>query len=330
LKGLVVGYGSIGKRHVDNLMKYTDVEIVICSKKTDFENEILKNCKIFDSLQKCLKEKPDFAIISNVTSHHIDTALELAKNGLDLFIEKPLSNSMEKIDELNLIVQENKLLTFLGCNLRFHSSIQKIKEILDDGKIGKILSARIESSSYLPDWHPDEDYRNSYASKKELGGGVVLSCIHEIDYLYWFFGSVKELFSKNKKLSDLEINVEDLSTSLIQFKKNIFVELHLDFFQRPDYRSCKIIGTKGLIIWDSDLNTVKFFNSETKKWEISFKDTSFNRNKMYVDELLHFVTCIKERKNTINDISQGIETLKIALAILKSSQNNKVISFEQN
>jgi|TARA_B110000438_G_scaffold303106_1_gene363177 predicted dehydrogenase len=328
LKALVIGFGSIGKRHVNNLMKYTDVEIVICSKKTDIENNILKNCKVFDSIQKSLEEKPDFAIICNITSHHIDTAIELAKNGLDLFIEKPLSNSMEQIDELNSIVTKNNLITFIGCNLRFHKCIQKIKEILDSHEIGKILSSRSECSSYLPDWHPNEDYRQSYAAKRELGGGVVLSCIHEIDYLYWFFGSVRELFSKNKKISELEIDVEDLSTSLIQFKNDVSTELHLDYFQRPDYRSCKIIGTNGIIHWDSDSNTVKIFNIETKEWKIKFQDISYTRNDMYVDEILHFITCVKDKKNTINDISQGIKTLEIALAILKSSNNNKVISLE--
>ncbi|WP_371504472.1 Gfo/Idh/MocA family protein [Nitrosopumilus adriaticus] len=328
MKGLVVGLGSIGTRHVNNLMKYSDVDIIICSKRTDIEKNIVEKCTILDSIKQCLEEKPDFAILSNVTSLHVLTAIELAKNGIDLFIEKPLSNSLENIDELYSLVKKKNLITFLGCNMRFHKCIQKIKEILDNNEIGRVLSVRAESSSFLPDWHPNEDYRDSYAAKKVLGGGVVLSCIHEIDYLYWFFGSVRELFAKNKKQSDLDIDVEDLSNSLIHFKNNIIAELHLDFFQRPDFRSCNIIATKGVINWNSDSNIVKFFDSEKKSWLIKFEDTAYDRNDMYVDELDHFLNCIKLRKNTINDLSQGIETTKIALAILKSSQNNKVISFD--
>ena len=110
----------------------------------------------------------------------------------------------------------------------------------------------LESGSYLPDWHPYEDYRNSYASKENLGGGVVLTCIHEIDYLHWFFGEIKELFAMTGKFSDLKIEVDDLASVTMKFSNNIIVELHLDFFQKPDFRCCKIIGTNGTIYWDSD------------------------------------------------------------------------------
>ena len=328
LKILVVGYGSIGKRHIKNLSTLSNIQIIVYTNRK-FDSFLQKKCSfVSNNIQDCISQHPDAAIIANESNLHVEHSIKLAKKGIHLFIEKPLSHSMDKINELKSLVEQKNLITFLGCNFRFHSCIKKIKEMLDNGEIGFVHSVRVESSSFLPDWHPNEDYSKSYAANKTLGGGVVLSCIHEIDYLYWFFGSVKEVFSKSGKHSNLNIDVEDLSSSVIQFKNNVIAELHLDFLQRPNFRSCKIIGTKGVIYWDSDSNIVKIYDPEKKEWQIKFEDVNYDRNSMYVDELSHFVNCIKTKNNTINDLSQGIETLEIALAILKSSQNNMVISLE--
>lgn len=325
MKALVVGFGSIGIRHTKNLLKKSNIEIIVYTKRKDIPSEFKKKCKFFDEIEDCLNENPDFAIITNETNLHMSTALKLAQNGLDLFIEKPLSDSMRGSKKLEKIVAEKKLITFVGCNLRFHKSIKKIKKLLTDKEIGDILWIRAESSSYLPDWHPYEDYRKSYASKKITGGGVVLTCIHELDYLIWFIGKITEVFSRNEKLSDLKINVEDISCSILKFKNNTIGELHLNFLQRPNFRSCKIIGSLGVLYWDSDSNNVKKFDIKKKCWVTKFSHIHYKRNDMYKDELEYFLKCIKTRIKTMNDISDGIKTLETSLAILKSSRSNSRI-----
>lgn len=92
----------------------------------------------------------------------------------------------------------------MGCNLRFHDCIKKMKSLLEKETIGKIISVKVECGAYLPDWHPYEDYSKGYAARDDLGGGVVLTCIHELDYLYWFFGEIKEVFSITGKFSNLK------------------------------------------------------------------------------------------------------------------------------
>jgi len=324
MKILVVGYGSIGKRHVKNLLENTNSEIIIYTKRNDLDSLKRNNVKIFHSLQKCLSEKPDIGFITNETAYHIPIAIKLAKAGLDLFIEKPLSDSVNGIKILQKIVKQKKLVTQMGYNLRFHQSIIKIRQLIKQKKIGKIISIQAENGSYLPDWHPYEDYRRGYAGKKRLGGGIVLTQIHDVDYLYWFFGNPKSIFSVMGKFSDLNISTEDYCSSIIQFKNKITAELHLDFFQGPQYRQCKIKGTNGVILWNSIDNQIKFYNNRKKKWEIIFKP-NIKRNQTYIDEIKHFLKCVKNRKRTINNLYNGIETLNIALGMKKSAKNKKII-----
>jgi len=325
MKVAVIGYGSIGKRHVQNLLSYSNTEIIICTKQKNISIPS-KKIKFVNSLSECIKEKPKIALISNVSSLHLQTAIKLAHAGIDLFIEKPLSNSLKGTKELSKIITEKKLVTQMGCQLRFHKCIKKIKNLLSNKKIGKILSIQVDCGSFLPEWHPYEDYSKGYAAKNELGGGVVLTCIHEIDYLYWFFGDVSEVFSITEKVSNLKITSDDLSSSLIKFKNDIICELHLDFFQKPSFRSCKVIGTKGVIYWDSDSNIVKLYDFNKNKWIKILNLPDFERNSMYKEELSHFFTCVKKRKITINPVhTDGIKTLQIALALIKSSKTKKMI-----
>ena len=325
MKILVVGYGSIGKRHLKNLLKHTSFQFVVFSKQKNDQFLKKNKIKVYNSIEKCLDEKPEIAFITNITSLHIPLAIKLAKHGLDLFIEKPLSNSTNGVNELKKIIKKKKLITQIGCNLRFHPCITKIRQLVLQNKIGKVISIQSELGTYLPDWHPKEDYSQGYASKKNLGGGVILTMIHDIDYLYWIFGNPHSLFSISGKFSDLKISSEDYCSGIICFKKNIFAELHLDFFQRPEFRSCKIKGKNGTIYWNSDTNQVKLFLNKKQKWQNVLTIENFERNEMYISEIRHFLKCVKDRKKTINTIDEGIETMKIALAMKKSSKSRRMI-----
>jgi predicted dehydrogenase len=326
-KILVVGYGSIGRRHVDNFLEFKDIQLIVYTKRNDLQLLKKKGVKVSNSLAECLKENPDIGIIANETSLHIPIAIKLAEEGLDLFLEKPLSNSLKDVEKLRAIVKKNKLITQMGCNLRFHPCIKKIKSLIEQQKIGKIISAQVQNYSYLPDHI--EDYRKSYAGRKDLGGGVILTQIHEIDYMYWFFQEVENVISIVGKFSELDVTAEDYVSCLLKFKNKIIGELHMDCFQRPDFKSCKIRGTKGEIYWDSDNNCVNIYNMNKKRWEIKF-DNGFSNNldtySTYVEELKHFLKCVKHRKETVNDLEQGISTLKIALAIKKASKLMKSVN----
>ena len=323
-KILVVGYGSIGKRHVENLLSISNLEVIVCTKRNDV-GKLKKHAKVYSTIKQCLEEKPDIGIIANETSLHVPTAIKLAKAGLDIFLEKPLSNSLKDVEKLHTIVKKKKLITQMGCNMRFHPCIKKIKSMIEQQKIGRIISVQVQTCSYLPDYHPWEDYRKGYAARKDLGGGIILTQIHEIDYMYWLFQEVENVISISGKFSDLDITTEDYVSSLLKFKNKIIGELHMDYFQRPDFRSCKIRGTKGEIYWDSDNNHVNVYAMNKKRWKTEMEVKNYQRNFSYIAQLKHFIKCVKQRKETINDIEQGIATLKIALAMKKSSKIMKPI-----
>ena len=322
---LIVGYGSIGKKHLENFLQFKDIQLTVYTKRNDLQLLRENGIKISDSLTECLKENPDVGVITNETSLHIPIAIKLAKAGLDLFLEKPLSNSLKDVEKLRAIVKKKKLITQMGCNLRFHSCMKKIKSLVEQQKIGKVISAQVQTCSYLPDYHPWEDYRKGYAARKDLGGGVLLTQIHEIDYMYWLFQEVENVISMSGKLSDLDITAEDYVSSLLKFKNKIIGELHMDYFQRPDFRSCKIRGTKGEIYWNSDNNSVNIYRMDKKRWKTELEVKNYQRNFSYAEQLKHFLKCVKQRKETINDIEQGIDTLKIALAMKKSSKIMKPV-----
>lgn len=323
MKILIIGYGSIGKRHISNITKIGKIKIIILTKRK--KDGFLKknNCNVYSKLEECLEENPDAAIICNETSLHVKIATKLAKNNIHIFIEKPLTNSLVGINQLKKSVKSNRIITHVGCVLRFHPILKKTKEIIENKSLGKIKFLRVENGSYLPEWQSNRDYKKSYASRLDLGGGVVLTCIHELDYLVWLFGKINNVIAVNKIIGGLGINVNDFSASILEFPNKIIVEMHLDFFQRDKNRFCKIIGEKGILEVNFEKNHIQVYNIKNKKWKILMKVKNFNKNCMYLDELKYFLKCVRNNKKSFNDINFGENVLKTALLMEKSSIKKK-------
>lgn len=321
----MVGYGSVGKRHISNLLDLGNTDIIVCTKRKKDNFLQKKDCKIYDSLSKCILEKPDAAIICNESSQHLSTALFLAKNGIHLFIEKPLSNSNKNIKNFLKIIKKRKIISLMGCPFRFHPLVKKTHQILNSKKLGKIFYIHVENGSYLPDWHPKENFQKSYASRIDLGGGVILTNIHELDYIHWYFGDPDQIYSISGNYSDLKITAEDFSDILMTFnKEKTMCNIHLDFFQKPKSRSCKIVGSKGTLSFDLLRNEMKIYNklnNKTKK--ITLKN--FESNSMYLEELKHFIHCIKKHKKSINDVEEGAQVLKLALMVKQAATKKRSV-----
>lgn len=319
MRVLVIGCGSIGMRHMGNLKSLGIDDLIGFDTVADRREHAQQECgaRLFDSLDAALRSSPDVAFITTPTHLHVPIALQAARAGCHLFIEKPLSHTEDGLNELIDIVQRNHLVTMVGCNMRFHHGPATIKRLLADGVIGRVVSATLDVGQYLPDWHPDEDYRQRYSAHHSMGGGVILDGIHEIDYARWLFGEVTEVFCYGGKLSSLDIDVEDSANILMKLKAGFSVMIHMDYIQRVYSRSCKVIGEEGTIIWDisSDL---KWFSTRTGRWNALNAPQGYTINDMYVQEMKYFINCVGECKKTMLDINEAARLIQIALAIRKS------------
>lgn len=307
---LFTGIGSIGKRHLRLLRDRKESFDIHAYRSGESNVETPAEVTEHYDLDAALEVHPDIAFITNPTSLHIETAIECARADCDLFIEKPISDSLDGIDELINIVAERGLITYVGCQLRFSPVLQSVQNILEKGKIGNVLSYRAYSGSYLPEWRPAQDYRNSYSASRELGGGVVLDLVHEFDYAYWLFGDIVNIESQTNHVSSLEIETEDICEAVIETEKGAVGNIHVDYIRRTPRRSLEVIGESGTISADLIGQTVTIQQKEDTE-ERSF---DYERDDKYRAQLDHFLSHVRDRDTCANDLREGKRVLEIALA----------------
>jgi len=324
---LVVGCGSIGKRHLSNLRLLSAGEAIAYDTVQERREEVREKygVKVFSDFEKALQNKPDVVLVCTPTSLHMKYALAAGHAGCHLFIEKPISHSMERVDELIDIATSKNLITLVGCNFRFHWGLKLVKKLLDEGKIGRLFCVRAEFGQYLPDWHPWEDYRKGYSANKALGGGIILDAIHEIDYVQWMIGKVDAVSCFTGKLSSLDIDTEDIAEILLRSKDGVIANVHMDYVQRVYNRSCELIGEEGTITWSFQDNQVRLYSVKDKEWQLYARDVQYEVNEMYVAEMEHFLRCIKREEQPVLDANGAKADLEIVLAAKRSFKSGKTV-----
>ena len=309
---LIIGFGSIGKRHLKIIKKIRQkikVNLLLrpISLKQIKDQKLLN--KTFTNIKDALDEGADAAIIASPANLHIEHSIEVLKAKIPVLIEKPISNNLGNCSELKKLMQSNNCLVTVGYVLRHSKILNKFKEIINESHIGKSLYAEIKCGSYLPDWRKDKDYRESVSAKSSLGGGVLLELSHEINYANWLFGPFKNIKSISINSEHLEINVEDIAKIIAINNNNFLVSIHLDFCSDSNERYCKVYGNLGFINLDfnNHLITIKKNNSkETIKIKVDE-----NYNDMYVNQINDFLNCIENNSNPIVTIDDALDTLKL-------------------
>jgi len=321
----IVGLGSIGRRHLRLISEIRpDIKIIVVrSGHGSACDEEKMAVKITDSIGDAIKEGIQAAIISSPATLHLKQSLELAKNGIHLLIEKPISHTSDRVKELLKIVNENRITTMVGYVLRYDLGAIKFKNWLDNKIKGKILHARIECGSYLPDWRPDQDYRKTVSALSELGGGVLLELSHEIDYLYWFFGKPKDVQAQIRNSGTLDINVEDQVDLLVTSEQGYCISVQIDFNRRHVERKCKVLTTEGELIWDAVNKNVtwKGVNKEQFKYEYNNE-----RNSIYRKQLEVFFDCIENDNDPIVTVKDGINVISLIDAVRNASEKGIRVS----
>ena len=326
MKFLIAGLGSIGRRHLDNLLTLGQKDILLY--RTHLST--LPDADTYDfpaetDLQAALDHNPDAVIVSNPTALHLDVAIPSAEAGCHLFLEKPISNSMDRIDVLRKAVKREGGQVFTGFQFRFHPGLQLIKRSLNEGVIGIPLSVHAHWGEYLPDWHPWEDYRSGYSARPDLGGGVILTLCHPLDYLRWMLGEVSELWAFTGQLSDMEIQVEDVAEIGLKFANGVLGSIHLDFFQHPPSHYLEIIGTSGTIKWNKSDGVVRVYQTECGEWQEFNPPVGFERNDIFMAEMRHFISVLKGESSPLCTLEDGVSALVLALAAHESHQDTKIV-----
>ncbi len=322
MKFLIAGCGSIGRRHAINLKTLGIKEFVLC----DINKERLKRLRhelegctvtLTDRLDRGLEEVPDAAVIATPSSMHLEMALLCADHNVNLFIEKPLSHTLDGVEELLRTVNRRRLVAMMGMCYRFHPVFLKIKSLLDKEAIGRVYHVNYYGGHYLPDWHPQEDYRKEYAARRELGGGVVLTSIHGLDNIRWLFGEVTELKAFMDKVSELELDVEDIAIGVMRTDRGIYVNWHTDFIERTPIHRIFISADRGIIRADIIKGVVRIYTVDDGGWKSL--TIPYDVNTMYLKEMEYFIDCLETGEQPAMDVTEGYRTLKLALSVKEDS-----------
>ena len=310
---LVVGVGSIGRRHLGILKELGGVTLAACEPDAERLQAVTDEFDVagFRSLEAGLALfRPDAVLVCTPPVFHIAQAREAVAAGADVFIEKPLSASLDGVAELAAEAVAGARVVQVGYNLHFERSLRRVKQLVDDQAIGRVLWARIEFGQYLPDWRPLQDYRQSYSARRELGGGILLDASHELAYAIWLLGEPVEVVSLAGRVSDLDVDVEDCATVLLRFAGGAQADVHVDFVQRVPSRSCTLAGERGTIVWDALAHTVRVCTPGAAD---RLEEFPTGDNDAYREELRHFLDCVARR--TEPHVGLGLGRLALELAL---------------
>lgn len=323
---LVVGSGSIARRHINNLKKIFIPARVLCVSSTGripSPEEIGDDTIVCKSIEQALSEKPEFAIVASPAPFHVSQAALLLESDVPVLIEKPLSDSMSTFAAVGALLHKKRDKVEVAYNLRLMPSAKKFKSLLAEGLLGDIYSVVVDVGQYLPDWRPTSDYKKNVSSRKSLGGGVLLELSHELDYLGWFFGKFDTAFCTASNSGALEIDVEDRVDAILMNSNGLVANLHMDFLQRSPARTCKVIGQRGTLIWDVLHNSVTFKDGNGQK--VVFNEPEYDRNTMYLEELVNFSNVAAGKVAPSVDIDQALNTLSLIDALKHSSATRQVV-----
>lgn len=327
MKILIAGLGSIGRRHFRNLLSLGEKDLILYrTNKATLPDDELAGYPVETDLATALeKHRPQAVIVSNPTALHLDVAIPAARSGCAILLEKPISNDLSRVDELRRAVAESGSKVLVGFQFRFHPTLNKARELILDGALGKVLTVHAHWGEYLPNWHPWEDYRESYAARDDLGGGVIRTLTHPLDYLRYLLGEVESLWSFNGHISPLEMDVEDVAEIGLRFTSGAIGGLHLNYVQRPPVHQLEIVGTAGSLRWDNADGLLTLLQAPdafggiypqpqpTAEHRYAPPD-GFERNQLFVAQTRHFLEVAKGESDPICTLDDGIRALELALA----------------
>lgn len=300
MKVLIIGLGSIAKKHIAALRTIdSSIEIYALrnSSKADTYESVI-NIYTFEEIENL---NVRFAIISNPTSLHAATIERLIPLKIPLFIEKPVFESLH-YESLVTKIKNMKIISYVACNLRFLESLRFAKPFLETKRVNEV---NVYCGSYLPDWRPGQEFRQQYSANKEMGGGVHIDLIHELDYVAWIFKQPKEVVRSTSNVSSLSISAVDYANFLLKYD-SFNVNIVLNYYRRDAKRTMEVVCEEGTLLVDL-LKNVAYWNNQTIfQSQEGIHDT-------YLDQMNYFIAKVLTKRNTFNTIDEAYQTLKLCI-----------------
>jgi predicted dehydrogenase len=324
MKFVIAGLGSIGRRHLRNLLRLGERDLVLY--RTGHSTLAEEDLQAFPSspdLAGILAGHPDAVLVCNPTALHMPVALAAARAGCDVFLEKPVSHDLEGVEPLRAALRQSGRQAMVGFQFRFHPGLRAIAGWLRESAVGGAVSARAHWGEYLPDWHAGEDYRLSYAARRELGGGALLTMCHPFDYLRWLLGEVDSVSARSGRSGALELDVEDVAEVSLGFVSGAIGSVHLDYLQRPPTHTLEIVGDAGTIRWDAADGAARLYRGASDAWVVVSPPAGYDRNGMFLDEMRHFLSVVRREEPPACTLEDGIRALQIALEAKRHSETDR-------
>ena len=320
MKILIVGVGSIGRVHAQNASKYAEIGIVDLNIKKA-KQVAIECCGVSygNDLHKALKGGYNGVIVSTPHKNHISVATKAIESGADVLIEKPISHDFGAAKSFLKYAKSKNRNVFVVCNMRFHPAVQAIYKNLS--VIGSPLFSRVHYGNFLPNMRPGVDYRNLYVADKEQGG-VILDGIHELDYLCWFFGEIKQVLADVSHISSLKIDSDDYAAILAKHKTGVRSEIHLDYLRLIKRRGCEIVGSDGILDWISEGKKpehciVRIYSPETG-WRLILEEPEINSADSLNNMMKEYINALNGETNILQSGEDALNLLSITL----SARNN--------
>lgn len=307
-RALVIGYGSIGQRHLKNLQGLGLTNLAVCDSHGDrVANAKARGLIGFATVDEALAAfRPQIGLVCTPPIAHLEPTLALLRANADVFLEKPVAASSHGWHEVAEEARRRGRIVQVGYNLRFHPVMTVVKRLLSEGAIGGVLYAHAQIGQYLPDWRPTVDYRANYTARADLGGGIMLDASHEIDLVTWLLGKPIDVTAASGRSSALEVDVEDSATLLLGYPQGRHAVVHMDFVRRGYCRTLDLVGESGNIVADLGTRSVRIERSKQ-----SIDHLPVPEGDMYVLELADFLASVDERREPLVTLEQGAAVLKI-------------------
>jgi predicted dehydrogenase len=317
MRGLIIGLGSIGSRHLENLARQRPgMELAVLRRPESpplppAANEV----RVIHTLEPDLASRTNFAIIATPPRLHLAALVLLLRAGVACYIEKPLVADDGQLTELRGVLRQLKTLpsTAVGCNLRHLPSLRRLQALVLQGAVGTVVRVLLTAGQWLPDWRPGRDYRQGYGAQRDQGGGVILDLVHEIDQARWHFGEFTTVRAVAGKYSSLKIDSEDTACILLGRPEGPVVSVNLDYVSRRPVRRYEIVGDRGSLIWDLGAQRLDLVTAGGLE-NIDCGPGGFDVAATYVSAMAEFLDCVEGRRAASSqDIFDGMRSTELAL-----------------